>query len=114
MGMDGSMASVRHARLQARGVGAASTFCQGDLRTLDGVPDDTFDAAFEAGTLATLDSAEEVQIEREEEVYTHAHTQHTHTHIHSSIWRSRCICTYGGEQNRKPGLHVPPSPPYVP
>ena len=30
------------------------------MRTLEGVPDDSFDAAFEAGTFATLETAEEV------------------------------------------------------
>ena len=63
MGVDGSLASVRHARHTAHGGKhgkAAATFCHGDVRTLEGVADDSFDAAFEAGTFATLETAEEV------------------------------------------------------
>ena len=66
MGVDGSLASVRHARHMARAQAhdathrGGATFCHGDVRTLEGVPDSSFDAAFSAGTLATLATAEEV------------------------------------------------------
>merc|ERR1740139_1545949 len=63
MGVDGSLASVRHARHMAhsgpQGRGA-TTYCHGDVRSLEGIADDSFDAAFSAGTLATLETAEEV------------------------------------------------------
>ena len=59
MGVDGALGSVRYARQQAPPK-ARTTVCHGDVRTLAGIEDDAFDAAYTAGTMALLSQPEEV------------------------------------------------------